>query len=85
MSENIIVDLVSDLNLLIDGLEGFTELISDDTPANCAILLFLSKVQSDLDNCRQSVFELSRRGYLRGAGASGESTGCANTRDEVTD
>lgn len=37
MSKDIIVDLVSDLNLLINGLEGFSELIPQDENFNCSL------------------------------------------------
>lgn len=55
MSKDIIVDLVSDLNLLISGLEGFSDLIPQENGFNCAVSIFMDKVRLDLENCRRTL------------------------------
>lgn len=84
MSKNIIVDLVSDLNLLISGLEGFSELIPQDENFNCSVSIFMDKVRLDLENCRQRLFDLYGCDHLRGTGARDETTDRENESNQIT-
>lgn len=84
MSKNIIVYLVRDLNSLINGLEGFSSLIpygTDHDDFNSAIRLFLQKVRSDLEICRDNIFEVERCGDFHALGARDEPTMRENLRD----
>lgn len=57
MSKNIIFDLVSDLNTLIEGVDGFCSLVpygTDHDDFNAAVRLFLIKISSDLEICRNN-------------------------------
>ena len=84
MSKNIIVDLVSDLNLLISGLEGFYELIPQDENFNCAVGIFIEKVRLDLEKCRQSLFDLYGCDHFCGTGARDETTDRENESNQIT-
>lgn len=84
MSKDIIVDLVSDLNLLINGLEGFSELIPQDENFNCSVSIFMDKVRLDLENCRQRLFDLYGCDHLRGTGVRDETTDRENESNQIT-
>ena len=84
MSKNIIVHVVSDLNLLIDGLEGFSDLIPQDTSFSCSVSLFMDKVRSDLESCRRTLYDLYGCDHFCGTGARDETTDRENESNRIT-